>query len=503
MENATATDLVAGLFFFVLLGVIVAILWQRCFCSVNGSHRRNRGWIPILEVLEGRTVPSTFTVTNASADPTVAGSLPYAVNQANAHVGLDYILFDIPNASSATPATIALTSPLTLTDQVVIDGTSEPGYSDSPLIVVQSSATSPVSSLFILQNNTALGTNSGASTIQGFDLFAYTDSAISIQNASQNNFIQNNYVGFVPVNGGPNSTLNTSLFNAGSLQPLAGIRILSSFNTVRDNVVSGNRDGIVIGDLAVPPSATITRYMTNSIQSNLIGTDVTGSSVTGYGNLDDGILLVGGAQLNFVGPYNTLSGNAGNGVGLRSDTTQRNCVFKNFIGTDASATMGLGNAGFGVLLDSGTGYNEVGGPLGGNWISDNALGGVVLGSVNQGAFANWVQNNIIGLNGNQTAVLGSQAFGVYIQAFSSGNVAQGNVIAGNTYNGVNVINSTTNAVNQNWIGESSTGTSFSTQAFGIVLMPGASYNFILGNMFGGNKLGNCYIDSGATGNDIM
>src|SRR5262250_1422348 len=77
---------------------------------------RPRSFVPRLDVLEDRTVPSTFTVTNLTDhDP---GSLRDAVQQANAHAGPDVIRF-----AGGVKGTIPLTTgQLSVTDSVAIDG---------------------------------------------------------------------------------------------------------------------------------------------------------------------------------------------------------------------------------------------------------------------------------------------------------------------------------------------------------------------------------------------
>src|SRR5262249_61896247 len=75
-----------------------------------GRHPRQR-FVPRLEALEDRTVPSTFTVgTLADSGP---GSLRQAILDANGQAGADVIAF----APAARDGTIALTDgQLSLTD---------------------------------------------------------------------------------------------------------------------------------------------------------------------------------------------------------------------------------------------------------------------------------------------------------------------------------------------------------------------------------------------------
>src|SRR5437899_1079279 len=88
-------------------------------------HRRprrtvtpRRSFVPHLEPLEDRTVPSTFTVTNLLDSGT--GSLRAAIVAANTHPGADVIQF-----AGGLTGTITLTSTngeLKITDTLTIDG---------------------------------------------------------------------------------------------------------------------------------------------------------------------------------------------------------------------------------------------------------------------------------------------------------------------------------------------------------------------------------------------
>src|SRR4051794_34774789 len=85
---------------------------------------------PVLEGLEGQTLLANFLVanTNDSGD----GSLRQAILDANGAAGLDTITFNIPGTGVQT---ISPTSQLPdITDPVTIDGTSQPGFSTTPVI---------------------------------------------------------------------------------------------------------------------------------------------------------------------------------------------------------------------------------------------------------------------------------------------------------------------------------------------------------------------------------
>src|SRR5260370_39728613 len=89
---------------------------------------------PRLEALEERYLLSTFVVrNNTDSDP---GSLRDAITRVNAdtHSGIDTILFHIGRPGTQT---ILLNSPLpSITHPVIIDGTSQPGFNGTPVIVL-------------------------------------------------------------------------------------------------------------------------------------------------------------------------------------------------------------------------------------------------------------------------------------------------------------------------------------------------------------------------------
>ena len=147
------------------------------------------------------------------------------------------------------------------------------------------------------------------------------------------------------------------------------------------NVISGNSfDGVLLyGDGTTG----------NLVLGNLIGVNEAGTAKLGNG--DDGVLIKRGAAGNTVGGTvagagNVISGNASNGIHIRvfaGSGTQDldNIIQGNFIGTDTSGTLDLGNADAGVLLDQGASANLIGGAGAGNIIAFNAEGVVLQGAV--------------------------------------------------------------------------------------------------------------------------
>ena len=88
-------------------------LWR----TLAKKDRRRRNFIPQLESLEVRLVPSSWLVTNTSNSASTSGSLPWAVAQANTDSG-DSITF----AGSLSGDTITLAGVLTLSSNVTITG---------------------------------------------------------------------------------------------------------------------------------------------------------------------------------------------------------------------------------------------------------------------------------------------------------------------------------------------------------------------------------------------
>ena len=84
-----------------------------------------------IEALEVRTLLSTFSVFNTN--DAGAGSLRQAIIDANTTSGADTIDFNI---GAGGVQTIALTTSAlpTITEQVTIDATTQPGYAGTPII---------------------------------------------------------------------------------------------------------------------------------------------------------------------------------------------------------------------------------------------------------------------------------------------------------------------------------------------------------------------------------
>jgi hypothetical protein len=480
--------------------------------SEKTARRKTRdSFVPRLEALEGRDLPSTYTVVNTSADPAVSGSLPWAVAQANAQSytnphALSYIDFDIPGAGTHVITLQPLPDnnndgQLWLNGQVVIDGTTQPGYQGTPLISVQGAPGVP--GIFIL-NAAGAGTSSN-STIQGLDIYSYTLHGITINPVSQGNVIQNDWIGFyIDPNGGVHRDTDIPGINPNNT---IGITMQSSFNIIRNDCISGNYNAVAIGYDIVSPWNGVTSQ-TNGVFQNFIGTDPTGSYLSGFGNLSNALWLGEGAQGNWIG-NNVMSGSGTNAIEMVHSSVIFNVIFQNKIGTDATGTKSIPNGwrvpggGVGILVTNGANHNAIGGPAGGNTVSGNGSCGISLGYAGAGGDAgpanyNWVEFNTVGLNSAQTGVVGSQILGILLEQGSLLNTVMGNVVAGNQGSGIDIANCQNNNVSFNTLGLAA----FANGNFGIELDPGANFNWIIGNVFGPNGSGTIYVNPLAFGNDI-
>jgi photosystem II stability/assembly factor-like uncharacterized protein len=472
-----------------------------------------------------------FVVTNANEHG--AGSLRQAILDANATVGADTIVFNIPAAGVQTiNLQIALPE---ITDPVVIDATTQPGYSGAPLIELNGALTGAGNGFLI---------TAGGCTIRGFAINRFRDSGISLATKG-NNVIQANYIGIDPtgtlrrannagialgsssnnviggttpatrnvisantfhgitINGagnliegnfiGTNAAGNASLGNG-----ISGVQIFnfvgsSSSNNViggtvpgSGNLISGNQKGI---------DATATPTL---IQGNLIGTDVTGTIAIGNGT---GIsaTAVGTAPANTIiggtvpGARNVISGNTGDGVDLGGVGSR---LQGNFIGTDITGTLALGNGGSGVVAGTSA---LIGGttPEARNIISGNGgFGNISLGSNNAGDSA-VVQGNYIGTDVTGNLALTNPNAGISISSANSliGGLVPGaqNVISGNRI-GMQIGGSTSspptgNIVQGNIIGLNALGTAPLPNSQGGINFSNASNNSIGGTQTGAaNKI---------------
>ena len=296
-----------------------------------------------------QALAATFTVTNVNDSG--PGSLRQAILDANSNDGTDLINFHIGTGVRTISPLSFLPS---IVGRVTIDGTTQPGYAGTPIIEIEGSQAGTASGLIIF---------AGFSTIRGLVINRFAGDGISMADNSGNT-IENNYIG-VDVTGGidlgnggdgVSSLLTSSHVIRGNVisgnggngvnlrvvgqsliednrigtdasasfglgNDLNGIRTSFEGNTIRRNIISGNRQDGIFSDLL------------DVIQGNLIGTDKTG--LLPIGNLGNGVRAfvsqVGGLN---AGEGNTIAYNGGAGVlvpflSFRTTTILSNSIFSN------------------------------------------------------------------------------------------------------------------------------------------------------------------------------
>ena len=375
----------------------------------------------VVLLLSGAFAPEAeaaiFTVTSQGNNG--PGSLRQAITDANATPGADTIQFNIPGAGVKT-ITLASTLP-TITEQVRIDGYTQPGSSANSLLVGNNAVlhlelngnNSTVNGLTIAANNC---------TILGMVINQFTYAGIKIDD-SDDHIVQGNWIGL-------NSAGTAASANGGN-----GIRVENSNGNLiggtapaARNVISGNgRQGILFVDVS-----------NSTIAGNYIGTNANGAGA--IPNADAGIRLSGSSANNTVGgtsgsAANLLSGNDGFGIHITDTGSSNNVVAGNLIGLNASGTAALGNSKNGVRLDEETWGNMIGGATvaARNVISGNSDYGINIRHISTSG--NTVRNNYIGTNASGTAALSNGGFGVVVLNGADNTQILDNLISGNTLAG--------------------------------------------------------------------
>jgi parallel beta-helix repeat protein len=260
------------------------------------------------------------------------------------------------------------------------------------------------------------------------------------------------------------------------------------------NLISGNFEwGVVLADAN-------TKF--NRVAGNRLGTDSTGMSAVPNLNA---VAIWTGASSNIIGTNgdglgdanegNLISGNNGHALYVASVGTNNNKVAGNLIGTDATGNAKLGNQVWAnIFLETGPSDTLIG--TNGDGVSDTLERNVISGASGYGiaSRANYttIAGNYIGTNREGTAAIPNPSDGVILfdgakysvvgvnSDGSFGESNEGNLISGNTNNGLQIQGSETkyNRVSGNRIGTNDSGANAIPNTHGIRVAAGASYNLI-------------------------
>jgi parallel beta-helix repeat protein len=407
---------------------------------------------------------------NKGADGEV--SLAEAIFAANGDATLDTITFNIGGGGPFT-ITPDLGGLPAIVNPVVIDATTQPGWSGVPIIELDGSAAGAVHGFF-------LDTGSDGSTIRGFVINRFQGSGIVV--ASSNNTIQGNYIGTDVTGtfglGNQNEGVFLTNFSTGNL--------VGGSTAAERNVISGNTFAGVF----------IVNSDNNFVRGNYIGTNAAGDAPIANGL--DGIEIVdsvgniiGGSTLLDQG--NVISGNSEDGVSIWGGLSTGNRVLGNFIGTDSTGTAKIENQWNGVAIQFDANRNVVGSGAAdeGNVISGNTLNGVYINFASN----NSVQGNYIGVDATGLAPLGNEQDGVRIDEGTDNiiggiNPGEENVISGNWSDGVSIVGATSlgNRIEGNIIGLNKDADAKIGNLDDGVDITDAANNFIGGSVLGAGNI---------------
>jgi hypothetical protein len=379
--------------------------------SRRNSRRRMRRSVQVRrlfssELLEERRVLAA--VTNSGDDG--PGSLRDAINYANNQPGLDAIEFQIPTSDSGYDArsgtfTIQLSSPLpTITDPLILDGSTQAGYGGTPVIRLDGSGAGAGASGLVI--------TAGDSTVRGLSIGGFSDHGIQLTGLGMN-VIEGNDIGSLAANG---------QFGISITGGSAGNRIGTNGDGQNDEaernvIIRNGLGGIEISGLGTDD---------NIVAGNFIGTDPAGTTGLGNGRAVGtwpaaGVMIHTDASGNLIGTNgdgvgdaeerNVISGNVAMGVFLGFGTnTASNVIAGNYIGTDPAGESAIPNGANGVLVFDGAHQTRIGtdgSNDGFNAAERNVISGNVLSGIQINTHDNWVAGNYIGTNSAGDTDLGN------------------------------------------------------------------------------------------------
>jgi uncharacterized delta-60 repeat protein len=387
---------------------------------------------------------NTLSVTAIDATDADGDTLAYSIDTTIPGVGVDGALFDI------NPATGALTFK-TAPDfevpsdndgdnvyQVIVKTIDPHGESDSQTISI--TVTDIVATLTVdtnADNNDSIITDGNAShTIEWLNVHKGADNAISLREAiiAANNTNGTDTISFdiagphtIDIASALPNITDTIVIDGTSEPNFAGNPIIelngATAGAVNGLVLSTGSDGSTIRGLIINrfgDNGVVLNSNNNVLAGNYIGTDASGA--IDLGNADDGVEITG--DNNLIGGLtdadrNIISGNDDEGIAIKSSASGT-IVRGNYIGTNSTGDTKLGNAGNGIKIDGAN--NTIGGAASGagNIMSGNIMNGISI----QGASAtsNTVQGNYIGTNASGTLSLDNTLNGISISLNSNNNI---------------------------------------------------------------------------------
>lgn len=315
----------------------------------------------------------------------------------------------------------------------------------------------------------------------------------------------------MPTTAGTYGSLATVVID-GTTQPGGFVQITGT-NDLPANIFTGSQTdncvfrGLVMngvgGNYYLNPQA-----LNNIIEGNRIGTNAAGTATSGNSTNTGGIAVSGGNLIGgtTVAARNIISTGTGEGIGINGHSTGNPLLVQgNFIGTDITGTVALGNFGSGVRLQ---GENLT---IGGTTAGSGNVISATTGDANFGAngitspgggIGTLVQGNRIGTNAAGTAALGNARFGIGgyngtpFDTIGGTTPAARNIISGNGLEGMQIgttgASTLTPIIAGNFVG---------TNAAGSGAIPNGGFGIFFGGSIAASVTSN--VVSGNTGGGIL
>src|SRR5262245_25938255 len=280
----------------------------------------------------GLAQAATFNVVNTNDSG--GGSLRQAIIDANNSAGADTIAFNISGAGvhTITPLT---TLPI-ITEAVTIDGYTQTGASANTLAGGDNAV------IRIVINGATVEANSSGGLLAGLEIAASncTVRGLAVNNfwsqirisSGSGNLIAGNFVG--------TDASGTMIPGSAAGEGGLGVEVNSPNNTVGGTAVADRNVTAVHGNCieVSGPGAGATGTL---VQGNFVGTDHTGTVglLANSGIVVNGVdsVTIGGTT---AGARNIVSGSNGDGISYNGSN---GTIQGNFVGTDVTGTIALGN----------------------------------------------------------------------------------------------------------------------------------------------------------------
>ncbi len=308
---------------------------------------------------------ATFTV-NSTAD-TYDGvcdgtncTLRESITAANANVGLDTISFNI-TAGPGTLKTITIASELPdVTDPVILDGTTQPGFTSIPVVRVRASA--PIGSDGIVLNGGASG-----STVRGLSLTNFVLGDPLWLDGVTGVTVEGNYIGLYDAGAGAVAEVNGSgiVASAGGSHRITS-NVVNSYSTCV-SLVDSNGNIVRRNILGLSPSgAPLGGCGENGVNPGF-GIGIVGTDNIIGGPADDGNLIAL-ANETFVG----FEIYGGVGIAVAGSLSARNRIRGNSVLANDRLGIDLGNTNgtFGPLMDGLTANDAMDADAGANGLQN-------------------------------------------------------------------------------------------------------------------------------------